>query len=58
MQILLVGNIPLMYFLNKGWFDTLMHTPVGQIILAICGAALFITTATVIKLTQPIEYRR
>jgi Flp pilus assembly protein TadB len=58
MQILLVGNIPLMWFLNKGWYATLMHTPAGQIILAICGAVLFITTALVIKLTQPIEYRR
>ena len=58
MQILLVGNIPLMYFLNKDWYGTLMHTSLGQIILAICAAVLFITTAFVIKLTQPIEYRR
>jgi len=58
MQMLLVGNVPLMWFLNRGWFDTLMYTPIGQIILAVCGAVLFITTAFVIKLTQPIEYRR
>ena len=58
MQILLVGNIPLMYFLNRSWFDTLMHTTLGQAILAVCAAVLFITTAFVIKLTQPIEYRR
>jgi len=58
MQILLVGNIPLMYFLNRSWYDTLMHTMLGQVILAICGAVLFITAAFVIKLTQPIEYRR
>ena len=56
MQILLVGNIPLMWFLNKGWYETLMYTLIGQAILAICGAALFITTAFVVKLTQPIEY--
>ena len=58
MQVLLVGNIPLMYFLNKDWYNTLMHTPLGQIILTICAAAIFISTAFVIKLTQPIEYRR
>ena len=58
MQILLVGNIPLMWFLNKNWYETLMHTLIGQIILAVCGAVLFITTAFVLKLTQPIEYRR
>ena len=51
MQILLVGNIPLMWFLNEDWYTTLMHTPAGQIIMAICGAVLFITTALVIKLT-------
>ena len=58
MQLLVVGNIPLLYFLNKDWYNTLMHTPLGQIILAICFAAIFISTAFVIKLTQPIEYRR
>jgi Flp pilus assembly protein TadB len=58
MQILVIGNVPLMYFLNKSWFDTLMHTAMGQIILAVCAAVVFISTAFVIKLTQPIEYRR
>ena len=58
MQILVLGNIPLLYFLNKDWYHTLMHTILGQIILAICFVAIFISTAFVIKLTQPIEYRR
>ena len=58
MQILVVGNIPLMYFLNKDWYHTLMHTPVGQIILAVCATVIFVSTAFVIKLTQPIEYQR
>ena len=35
-----------------------MHTAVGQIILAVCAAAIFISTAFVIRLTKPIEYRR
>lgn len=58
MQILVLGNIPLLYFLNKDWYNTLMHTVLGQIVLAICITAVFISTAFVIKLTQPIEYRR
>lgn len=58
MQLLVVGNIPLLYFLNKDWYNALMNTPLGQIILAICFAAIFISTAFVIKFTQPIEYRR
>lgn len=58
MAIMVIGNIPMMYFLNKSWYNTLMHTAVGQIVLAICAVAIFISTAFVIKLTKPIEYRR
>ena len=58
MALLVMGNIPLMYFLNKSWYDTLMNTYVGQLVLAICAATIFISTAFVIKLTKPIEYRR
>lgn len=58
MQVLLVGNIPLMYFLNQDWYNILMHSPLGQVIITVCAAAIFISTAIVIKLTQPIEYRR
>lgn len=58
MAMLVVGNIPIMYMLNRDWYHTLMHTMVGQIILAICAAAIFISAAFVIRLTKPIEYRR
>lgn len=58
MQFLVLGNIPLLYFLNKDWYHTLMHTMLGQIILAVCFVSIFISTAFVIRLTQPIEYRR
>jgi putative copper export protein len=58
MVILVIGNIPLLYFLNQDWYHTLMHTPLGQVVLAICAAVIFVSTAFVIKLTQPIEYRR
>lgn len=58
MALLVAGNVPIMYFLNKDWYQTLMYTVVGQIILAVCAAAIFISTAFVIRLTKPIEYRR
>lgn len=58
MAIFVIGNIPLMYLLNKSWYDTLMHTPMGQVILAISAALIFISTACVLRLTKPIEYRR
>lgn len=58
MVALLIGNIPLIYFLNADWYHTLMHTFVGKFVLAICGIAIFFSFSRVIKLTQPIEYKR
>ena len=47
-----------MYFLNRSWYETLMFTTVGQIILAVTAALIFVSTALVIRLTKPLEYRR
>lgn len=58
MAILLIGNIPLIYFLNKSWYNTLMNTVVGKGILALSAFAIFISLAAVIRLTKPIEYKR
>lgn len=58
MVMFVVGNIPLLYFLNQNWYGTLMHTAMGQIILAITAAMIFISMACVIRLTKPIEFRR
>lgn len=58
MQVLMLCNIPLLYFLNKDWYNTLMHSAPGQIVLAICFVIMFVSMAFVVKLTQPIEYRR
>ena len=58
MALLVIANIPIMYFLNKDWYDVLMHTTVGKIILSVDIAAIFISTAFVVKLTKPIEFKR
>lgn len=58
MAILLVGNIPLLYFLNRSWFNTLMFHPVGKLILAITGVVIFVALAGVVRLSKPIEYKR
>ena len=47
-----------MYLLNKEWYGVLMHTVLGQVILAGTAAAIFISAGFVVKLTRPIEYRR
>jgi hypothetical protein len=58
MGILLIGNIPLIFFLNKSWFHTLVYTTPGKFILAVCALVIFISTAAVVRLTKPVEYKR
>lgn len=58
MALLVIGNIPLLYMLNKAWYNSLMSTIPGQIILAVSAVGIFVAAAIVIKLTKPIEYKR
>ena len=58
MVILLLGSIPLLYFLNKDWYETLMFTSFGKVLLAISGTVVFISVAAVSKHIRPIEYKR
>ena len=58
MALLVVATIPILYFLNKDWYEILMHTGIGKIVLAFDFAAIFVCGAFVVKLTKPIEFRR
>ena len=58
MVVLVVGNIPLLYQLNREWFDTLMFSTPGKIVLGICSAVILITALFMQRFTKPIEYRR
>ena len=56
MVCLVVCNIPLLYVLNKDWYDALMFTLPGKIVLAICGVVILITAVLMMKYTRPVEY--
>ena len=58
MVALVVGNIPLLYLLNKDWFHTLLFTTVGKATLGVCGTVILITALFMMKYTKPIEYKR
>ncbi len=58
MLLLLAGSIPLLYFLNRDWYDTLIYTTFGKILLAICGTVIFVSLAAVSRHIRPIEYKR
>jgi len=57
MVALLLCNIPLLYMLNRDWFETLMFSAPGKIVLAVCGAVVLITTLLMMKYTKQIEYK-
>ena len=58
MVLMVVGNIPLLYCLNRDWYDALMNTVFGKIVLAISGVVIIITVICMNKITKPIEYKR
>lgn len=58
MVALVVGNIPLLYVLNKDWFHTLIYETSGKVVLGICGAVILVTALFMLKFTKPIEYKR
>ena len=58
MVLLVVGNIPLLYFLNKDWYAALMYTVFGKVVLAICGVVIVVTALMMNRVTKPVEYRR
>lgn len=58
MVTLVVGNIPLLYLLNREWFNTLLFQTPGKIVLGVCGAVILITALFMQRFTKPIEYRR
>jgi Flp pilus assembly protein TadB len=58
MVLLVVGNIPLLYIINRDWFHALINTAPGKIVLAISGVVIAVTSMFMAKYTKPIEYKR
>ena len=53
---LVFANVPLLLFVNKEWFETLMFTVPGKIIQGVCALAIVITYLLCRKFTKPMEY--
>ena len=56
MMFLVICNVPLLYFLNKDWFHTLIFTTPGKFALALCGSIIIYALTKIMKLSKPIEY--
>ena len=57
MVALVVGNVPLLYLLNKDWFHTLLFTTPGKAVCGLCGVVILVTALFMMKFTKPIEYK-
>ncbi len=57
MMFLVACNIPLLYFLNENWFNTLIYTGAGKLTIAICLAMILFSLSRIMNLSKPIEYR-
>ena len=57
MMFLVVCNIPLLYFLNQSWFETLLFSTPGKITLAISAGIVLFAFTRIMQLSKPIEYR-
>lgn len=55
---LLIGSVPGIYLINKEWFNTLMNTQAGKIVLGIDAAILLITFVLMLKNTRTIKYKK
>ncbi len=58
MVALVFCNVPLLYLLNKDWFNTLLFTTPGKITCGVCGIVILVTALFMMKFTKPIEYKR
>lgn len=58
MVVMVVANIPILYIINKDWYNALMNTMLGKVVLAICALVIFITAMRLNKITKPVEYKR
>ncbi|RGX09355.1 hypothetical protein [Paraclostridium sordellii] len=55
MLLLVYGNIPLFYIINKDWYKCLMNKTPGKLTLLVVVLLTFICFGGIIKLTRPID---
>lgn len=57
MMALVICNVPLLYFLNTAWFETLLFSVPGKITMAICLLLILFSFSRINALSKPIEYQ-
>lgn len=55
---LLLLTLPLFFFLNRKWFDVLLFTTPGKVVLGCTGIVILVTGVLVAYAARPLDYRR
>ncbi len=58
LALLLLAEIPIIKLMNEEWYNLLMFTVAGKIVIAIDAMILIVSLVGEIRSTRPIEYRR
>lgn len=57
MVAMVVSSIPLLYVLNKDWYQSLMYTTAGKATLGLVALVIVFTYTRMLKYTEPVEYK-
>jgi len=58
MALMLIAEIPMLRLMNVEWYNIIMYSVAGKIIIAIDAVILIISLVAVVRNTRPVEYRR
>lgn len=57
MAAMVAANLPILYVLNREWYQVLVGTMAGKLVLGLCGMTILVTALMMLRFTKPIEYR-
>lgn len=58
MVLLVILNIPILYFTNRDWLDILLFSTPGKITCGVVSLVILVTTVLMLRFTRPLEYKR
>ena len=56
MAAMVAANLPILYVLNREWYQALTGTVAGKLVLGLCGMTILVTALMMLRFTKPIEY--
>ena len=57
MLALVLANIPIIRIINKDWYDILVNSMAGKVVLTLMLFTIFISINAIVRLVRPVEYK-